>query len=72
MYADDTVLIANSQESLQGMLIQLYQFNNDWNIGVNTEKTKNSCFFDTRAEYVKMMSGLMTKSMCRLLIVSFF
>lgn len=44
MYADDTVLIANSQESLQGMLIQLYQFNNDWNIGVNTEKTKNSCF----------------------------
>lgn len=54
------------------MLIQLYQFNNDWNIGVNTEKTKNSCFFDTRAEYVKMMSGLMTKSMMRLLIVSFF
>lgn len=40
MYADDTVLIANSRESLQGMLNQLYQFSNDWNIGVNTDKTK--------------------------------
>lgn len=40
MYADDTVLIANSRESLQSMLNQLYQFSNDWNIGVNTDKTK--------------------------------
>lgn len=30
MYADDTVLIANSRESLQSMLNHLYQFSKEY------------------------------------------
>ena len=40
MYADDTVLIAETPEGLQTMLNSLYSYSNDWNLTVNTDKTK--------------------------------
>ena len=40
MYADDTVLMAESPEELQKMLDSLKTYTVDWNLFVNTEKTK--------------------------------
>ena len=40
MYADDTVLIAESVESLQEMLNTLYRYTKEWNLTVNVQKTK--------------------------------
>lgn len=44
MDPDDTVLLAYSRESQQGMVNQLYQFSNDWHIGVNTDNRKTVVF----------------------------
>ena len=40
MYADDTVLIAETPEGIQTMLNSLYSYSNDWNLTVITDKTK--------------------------------
>jgi hypothetical protein len=40
MYADDTVLIAESAEALQSMLDALQSYNDKWNLTLNIEKTK--------------------------------
>ena len=40
MYADDMVLFAESQESLQHMLNTLNGYSAAWNLNVNTSKTK--------------------------------
>ena len=40
MYADDRVLNAETPEGLQTMLNSLYSYLNDWNLTVNTDKTK--------------------------------
>ena len=40
MYADDIVLMAESEEALQRMLDELYKWCNTWNMVINTEKTQ--------------------------------
>ena len=40
MYADDTVLIAESPEALQNMLYTLNDYCTEWNLTVNVQKTK--------------------------------
>ena len=44
MYADDTVLIAESPEALQNMLYTLNDYCTDWNLTVNVQKTKIMVF----------------------------
>ena len=44
MYADDTVLIAESPHSLQSMLDALYKYNTEWKLNLNTIKTKIMIF----------------------------
>ena len=40
MFADDVVLVAETQEKLQAMLDELSMYCSDWKLEVNTEKTK--------------------------------
>ena len=40
MYADDVVLISESQSGLQSCVWKLEQFSNDWHLNVNMKKTK--------------------------------
>ena len=40
MYADDTVLFANSKENLQNCLNGLNQYCNKWKLQINAEKNK--------------------------------
>lgn len=40
MYADDTVLLAESPEGLQDMLNTLHRYTDEWNLSVNVQKTK--------------------------------
>ena len=40
MYADDTVLLAESPEGLQSLLDALYSYSTKWDLTVNTDKTK--------------------------------
>ena len=40
MYADDMVLIAESPAALQHLLSELYCYNNEWKLELNTDKTK--------------------------------
>ena len=40
LYADDTVLFAESKNALQNMLVKLCEYSNKWNVHVNLEKTK--------------------------------
>ena len=44
MYADDTVLIAESPEALQNMLYTLNDYCTEWNLTVNVQKTKIMVF----------------------------
>ena len=44
MYADDTVLIAESPEGLQNMLNALNNYCTEWNLTVNVQKTKIMVF----------------------------
>ena len=44
MYADNTVLIAETPEGLQSMLNSLNNYCNDWNLTVNVQKTKIMVF----------------------------
>lgn len=46
-----------------------YQFSNDWNIGVNPDKTK-IVVLGHAGRMAEKSSGLQTKSMMRLIIVS--
>jgi hypothetical protein len=40
LYADDTVLLAESAEELQSELSYFYEYCEKWNLKVNTKKTK--------------------------------
>ena len=44
MFADDVVLVAETQEKLQAMLDELSMYCSDWKLEVNTEKTKIVAF----------------------------
>ena len=44
MYADDTVLLAETPENLQCILNSLYNYCQEWNLTVNTDKTKIMVF----------------------------
>ena len=44
MYADDTVLFANSRENLQNCLDGLNQYCDKWKLQINAEKTKVRIF----------------------------
>ena len=40
MYADDMVLLAEKLEGLQKMINSLFNYTQNWNLTVNTNKTK--------------------------------
>ena len=44
MYADDMVLLSESPESLQVLLNSLYNYNTQWNLTLNSDKTKIMVF----------------------------
>ena len=44
LFADDTVLFAESQKDMQALLDKLYQYCCKWNISVNIDKTKTMVF----------------------------
>ena len=44
MFADDVVLVAETQEKLQAMLDELSMYCSDWKLEVNTENTKIVAF----------------------------
>ena len=44
MYADDMILMSESQEGLQKMLSSLEKYTKEWNLSVNVEKTKVMIF----------------------------
>ena len=41
MFADDTVLLAETPQDLQTLLNSLYTYCDEWKLTVNTAKTKN-------------------------------
>ena len=47
MYADDLVLLSESEEGLQNCLIQLYNYCEKWGLYVNVKKTKSLVFNNT-------------------------
>ena len=44
LYADDTVLLAESAEELQSELNYFYEYCEKWNLKVNTKKSKDMVF----------------------------
>ena len=46
MYADDMVLLSESPEGLQVLLNSLYNFNTQWNLMLNSDKTKIIFFLE--------------------------
>ena len=51
LYADDTIVLAESAEQLQLALNAVYSYCNEWSLTVNTDKTKIVIFF-TRKSYI--------------------
>ena len=51
LYADDTVLLAESAEELQSELNYLYEYCEKWNLKVNTNKSKVIVFFKGEVTY---------------------
>ena len=48
LYADDTIVLAESPDELQNALNAVYSYCNDWKLTVNTAKTKIIVFSGTR------------------------
>ena len=44
MYADNTILFAESEEDLQDALSAMFHYCNKWKLQVNVKKTKNGSF----------------------------
>ena len=44
LYADDTVIMSETEESLQQALLNFEQYCDLWKLKVNTQKNKN-CYF---------------------------
>ena len=57
MYADDLVLISETEEGLQGLLDILYQFTETWNLKVNKSKTKSMHFSRSKIAPEKLKFG---------------
>jgi hypothetical protein len=51
LYADDTVLLAESAEELQSELNYFYEYCEKWNLKVNTNKSKVIVFFKGEVTY---------------------
>ena len=56
MYADDVVLLSESQSGLQNCVSKLEQFSNDWHLNVNMKKTKVLVF--NKAGHLKRINIL--------------
>ena len=44
MYADDLILLSETEKGLQNQIIQLNLFCKNWNLSINTKKTKVMTF----------------------------
>ena len=64
LYADDTVLLADNQTSLQHTLNCLADYCDDWEVDVNTEKTNISIFSKqkSRNPYQFYFNGCIVKT----------
>ena len=52
LYADDTILLAESPEELQAALYSMNLYCNDWNLKINVSKTKVVIF--SRGKIIKL------------------
>ena len=50
LYADDTIVMAESAEDLQKALNGVFQYCNDWQLQVNTSKNKSSNFLKRKSK----------------------
>ena len=57
LYADDLILLSESQQGLQQCMDELSKFNQEWNLGINFDKTeilifnKSGKFLKTQITY---------------------
>ena len=60
LYADDTVLLAESAEELQAALNAMFLYCKTWNLSVNSTKTKVIVFEKSnyKNDYVFMYNGI--------------
>ena len=64
LYADDTIILAQSKEELQAALNVMYIYCNSWNLQVNPSKTKITIFCNWKFQhnYVSTYNGQALKT----------
>lgn len=43
MYADDTIILCDTEEGMRQALLVLYDYCNEWKLKLNCNKSKNFC-----------------------------